>query len=158
MSTALRVAISGLLLVRSSLVAQVTEAALKSSYRVTEDGAFIVGAGAELKAVFDSSGEACTLTLHGPVSENRVFHIFDVLVPVKTRGVKKQDMIECVGVCQRILVYKNVALTIGAVGKQTSEPAAVITFSRPACKAAVAEASKAVLKIKRNDESAAASK
>jgi hypothetical protein len=73
MSNALRFAIPVLILVRSSLFAQVAEAKLKSSYRVTGDGAFIVEAGAELKAVFDNNGEACTLTLHGPVSEDQCF-------------------------------------------------------------------------------------
>jgi hypothetical protein len=72
--------------------------------------------------------------------------------------VKKQEMIECLGVCKRVLAYENVALATGAVGKQTSEPAAIITFSRPDCKAAVAEANKVVLNIKRYDESAGLSK
>lgn len=122
---------------------------MKGSYRVTPDGAFIVEPGATVKAVFDHNGGACTLALYGAVSEDKVLQVFDVLVPVKKRGAKKEDMIECAGGCERDLVYENVALATGSVGRQTSEPAAIITFSRSACKSAVAEAERIVLNIKR---------
>ena len=122
---------------------------MKGSYRVTPDGAFIVEPRATVKAVFDRNGGACTLALYGAVSEDKVLQVFDVLVPVKKRGAKKEDMIECAGGCERDLVYENVALATGSVGRQTSEPAAIITFSRSACKSAVAEAERIVLNIKR---------
>jgi hypothetical protein len=91
-------------------------------------------------------------------SENQAFHIFDALILLEARGVEKQDMIECVGVCQRHLVYENVTLSTAAVGNQTAEPAASITFSRPNYKAAVAEVEKTVVRIKRNGQSTAPNK
>jgi hypothetical protein len=133
------------------LCAQVSEADLRRSYRVTGDGAFVLGAGVEMKAVFDRHGEACTLTSRGQLTENQVFKLFDVLVPVKTRGLKKQGIIQCTGGCERSEVYQNVELVTGAVGKQTSDPAAIITFGRSECKAAIAEAGKTVLNIQRNE-------
>jgi hypothetical protein len=98
------------------------------------------------------------LTLRGRLSEKQVFSLFDAIVPSKTRGLKKQGMIECVGECQRSEVYQNVTLVTGAVGTQTSEPAAIITFGRSECKAAIAEADKTVLHIQRNERSEPARK
>jgi hypothetical protein len=158
MGSALRFAIPVLILLRSALFAQVTEANLKSSYPITSDGAFIVDAAAKLRAVFDRNGEACTLALYGHLSEDQVVRVFDVLVPVKTRGGKTQDLIQCAGICQRYLAYENVALGTWAVGKQTAEPAAIITFSHPDCKAAIAEVNKIVVHTKRNAQSPAPNK
>jgi hypothetical protein len=130
-------------------VAQVSEHDLKRSYPSEADGAFLIQPGVKLKGVFDEQGRACSLTLHGEISEDQALRLFDVLVPAKSRGVKKQDMIECVGACQRDIVYENVTFATGAVGHQRSEPAAIIKFSRADCKTALEEADKIVLDIKR---------
>lgn len=133
----------------NSLGAQVNEHELKRLYRTTPDGAFILSADVTLKTVFDQHRKACTLILRGPIPGDQVLNLFNVLVPLKIRGVKKNEPLWCVGVCEHALIYQNVTLLTGAVGSQTSDPAAIITFSRTECKAAVAEANKTVLNIKR---------
>jgi hypothetical protein len=131
------------------LAAQVNESELRRSYPIAADGNLVLDSGVELKAVFDRQGRACLLTLRGEVSENQVLRLFDTLAPAKSRGVKKQDIFECVGVCQREISYENVTLATGAVAQQRSEPAAIIGFTRAECKDAVAEAKKTVLHIER---------
>ena len=152
MIAGLRFGVVTLIFIRA-LVAQVSEAELKASYRSAEPGLFILAPGTGMKALFDTHGDACTLTLFGQLSEAEVFTWFDKLVPVKTRGVRKQGMLECVGFCQRSDEYQNVDIVTGTVAGQTSTPAALISFTRPECSTAMAEASKIVVKIERHETS-----
>jgi hypothetical protein len=138
-------AISASILTSSLLFAETDEARMKRSYRVTPDGTFIIEPGVSAKAAFDEHGGACTFTLFGEMSEDKVLETFDVLVPTNERGSKKpQDMLECIGSCLRSFFYNHVTLSTGSVGKVTSDPAAIISFKRSDCKAAVAEANKQV--------------
>jgi hypothetical protein len=146
-------AISASILSSSLLFAETDEARMKRSYDVTPDGAFIIKPGVTAKAVFDEHGSACTFSLFGEMSEHKVLQTFDVLVPTKNRGSKKpQDMLECIGSCLRSISYKNVTLVTGSVGNGTSDPAAIISFERSDCKAAVAKAQKQVWHLNRNQK------
>ena len=146
-------AISASILTSSFLFAEADEARMKRSYRVTPDGAFIIEPGVTAKAAFDKHGGACTFTLFGEMSEGKVLQTFDVLVPAKKRGsTTPEDMLQCVGSCLRSIFYKNVDLATGSVGKTTSDPAAIISFKRSDCKAAVAETDKQVWHLNRNQQ------
>lgn len=107
-----------------SMGAQVKEAALRQRYSMAADGAFLVGGGAD-----------------------QVLQFFDALVPLKERGGRKLDLLECAGGCERSATYRKVSLIIGVAANQTSDPAATIAFSRSECKGAVADAHKPVMKI-----------
>ncbi len=136
-------------LVSVSAAAQPSEKGLRRLYRMTPDGVFTLSSGVTLKAVFDQHNEACTLILRGALSEDQVLRFFDLLVPAKIRGAKENEPFWCVNVCEHAMIYRNVTLLTGVTAKQTSDPAAIITFSRPGCKVAVAEANKTVLDIKK---------
>src|SRR6185437_5314499 len=117
------------LLTSSLLFAETDEARMKRSYHVTPRGAFIIEPGATAKAVFDEHGGACTFTLFGEMSEDKVLETFDMLVPTEKRGSNKaQEMLECIGSCLRIFSYQNVTLVTGSVGEAISDPAAIIRF------------------------------
>src|SRR5947209_5717909 len=88
-------------------VAQVSEHDLKRSYSSEADGAFLVQQGVKLKAVFDKQGRACLLTLHGEISDDQALRLFDVLVPAKSRGIKKLVTSECLGICKLDMAYEN---------------------------------------------------
>ena len=123
---------------------------MKRLYPVAPDGVFIMEPGIMVKAAFDKHGSACTLTLFGETSEDKVLKTFDMLVPAKKRGSQTPlDMLECLGSCMRNVSYKDVYLVTGSVGKATSDPAAIIGFRRSDCKAAVAEAQKQVFHLNR---------
>ncbi|MBV8896953.1 MAG: hypothetical protein JO051_10615 [Acidobacteriaceae bacterium] len=107
---------------------------------------FTVKPGVQIMATYGPQQEACVLTVTGAVSEQELLKVFDSVAPPKSRGVKKSDMIECVGACQRNISYEGVTFTTGVVGKaQTSEPAAIIVFEAPQCKKAAEGAKKIVL-------------
>jgi hypothetical protein len=140
-------------------LAESDEARMKRLYSVAPNGQFIIEPEVTLKAAFDKHGSACTLTLFGAMSEDKVFETFDRLVPAKKRGSGKPiDAIQCVGACMRTVTYKDVYLLTGAVGKATSDPAAIIGFKRSDCKAAVAEAQKQVFHLNRNQQAARSQK
>lgn len=146
-------AILASILTSSLLCAEADEARMKRSYHVTPDAAFTIERGVTAKAVFDEHGNACTFTLFGDISEHKVLQTFDALVPTKKRGSKKpQDMLECMGACLRSISYRNVTLETGSVGNATSDPAAIISFKRSECKAAVAEAHKQVWHLNRTQK------
>jgi hypothetical protein len=146
-------AISASILTSSLLFAGADEALMKRLYRVAPDGAFIIESGVTAKTAFDKHGSACTLTLFGEMSEDKVLQTFDVLVPAKERVSKKPiDDLVCIGACLRSIFYKNVDMTTGSVGKARSDPAAIISVKRSDCKAAVAEAYKQVWHLNRNQQ------
>jgi hypothetical protein len=117
---------------------------MRHSYRIASDGAYILEDGITTKAVFDKHGGACTFTLFGEMSEEKVIQVFDVLVPTTQRGSELLgDGVTYLGQpTLRSISYKNVDLVTGSVGKAVSDPAAIISFKRSNCKAAVAEARK----------------
>jgi hypothetical protein len=129
---------------------QVAERRLEELYSRTSDGAFIVGPSVRAYAAFNQHHKACAFTVRGPISEAQVLRYFDLLVPENTRGRKQAgEPFWCVNVCEHVIVYQNVTLTTAVTLNQTSDPAAIITYNRSDCKAAVAEAEKAVLQIKK---------
>jgi hypothetical protein len=86
---------------------------------------FTVKPGVEIKAIYGPHEQACVLTVTGPVSEQELLKVFDTVAPPKSRGVKKSDMIECVGACQRNISYDWVTFTTGVVGqhkRQNQQP------------------------------------
>ena len=146
-------AISASMLTSCFLFAEADEARMKRSYRVTPEGAFVIESGVTAKAAFDKHGGACTFTLFGEITEDKVLQMFNVLVPAKKRGSKNpEEMLQCIGACVRTISYKSVDLTTGSVGKATSEPAAIIRFKRSDCKSAVAEADKQVWHLNRDQQ------
>jgi hypothetical protein len=155
----LRVARVSLLVISVSILtsvllfAEADEARMKRLYRVAPDGAFIIEPGVSAKVTFDKRGGACTFTLFGEISEGKVLETFNVLVPVDQRGsTKPEESLQCVGSCIRTIFYKNVDLATGSFGKARSDPAAIISFKRSDCKAAVSEAHKQVWHMNRDEQ------
>lgn len=140
----------GLLLLAVPLFAQVSEAELTKLYPSGHSSlsTFTVKPGVQIKAIYGLHQEACVLTITGAVSEQELFRVFDAVAPPKSRGVKKLDLIECVGSCQRNIDYDNITFTTGVFGQtQTSEPAAILVFKARDCKNASEQAKNIVLTI-----------
>jgi hypothetical protein len=99
---------------------------MERSYRLTSDSAFIVEPGVSAKVLFDEHGGACTFTLFGDMSEDKVLQTFEMLVPAKERSSPKpHGGIMCMGACIQTFFYKAVTLSTGSIGDARSYPAAI---------------------------------
>ena len=138
-----------LALLASAGLGQTTESTLKTLYSQASHGAFVVKPGVEIKAVYGPHRQACVLNISGPVSETELMTIFETSVPPKSRGLKKIDLLECIGSCQRIIEFEHVDFMSGVVGNsQTSEPAATIIFKRKECEKAAENAMRIPFSLK----------
>jgi hypothetical protein len=143
-----------LCLVAAPLSAQVAEAALTKLFPQRQSASvFTVRPGVQVEAIYGAPGEACVLTIKGDVSESEVMHIFDLVVPPKSRGAKKGDVVWCAGPCQHLLSYGRVTFATGVMGEyQTSEPAAILVFQDTRCKHAAEEAKRIVLNVRQRPQ------
>jgi hypothetical protein len=119
--------------------AQTTESGLKALYGEPVQDTFLVRPDVQLHAVYGPDHKVCVLTISGPISERELMRVFDTIVPVKTRGLTRLSMIECMGVCRRVIHYENVEFTSGVIDSQVSDPAESIVFKRKDCEAAANE-------------------
>ena len=113
---------------------QTTESQLKDLYGEPVDGVFSIKPDVKLKAFFNAARQACVLTISGPRTEKELMQVFDMVVPQQMRGAQKSDLTECAGGCERVMQFEKVELTSGVMDHwQTSEPAAIITFTNTEC-------------------------
>lgn len=125
---------------------QITRQDLQKLYGKSANDSFVVGGGVNIHAYFGKNNLVCGLTILGANSQQQVKRIFDVVVPEKIRGAKKDEMIECAGPCESMAHFSNVHLDSGVFDAfQRSNPSAVIIFERPDCDQAGAELQKITL-------------
>jgi len=139
----------GVALVSFTAFGQTTESSLRAVYPQAPDGTFVVKPGVKIKATYGADRQVCVFTITGPISEAELMKTFETAVPAKSRGLKRQELVECAGGCERSIQFENVGFISGVLGTwQTSEPAAMIVFKGKDCEKAVVEAEKIVFHLK----------
>jgi hypothetical protein len=123
-----------LLLAPLAVHAQFTSESLKQKYLQADDGSFVVEPGVTLKAIYGDRQQACVLAIFGAISADKLKQVFDQVVPAKTRGRKKLELIQCVGGCMQLIDFQKLHFSSGLVGTQTAEPDAIVSFKRRDCK------------------------
>jgi len=99
-----------------SASAQTTESSLRALYGEPVEGAFLVKPGVTLRAVYGPNGQACALSIAGPISDGALMRVFETAVPASARGPKTLEMVECMSVCRRVTRFEHVEFISGVIG------------------------------------------
>ena len=143
------VPLSILLLAPFAVHAQFTSASLQQKYPQAASGGFVIEPGVTLKAIYGDRQQACVLAIFGAISADKLKQVFDEVVPAKSRGRKKLELIQCTGACVQEIDFQRLHYSSGLVGTQTSQPDAIVSFKRRECKAAVSAGERIPLSIER---------
>jgi hypothetical protein len=119
---------------------QVSETSLRTLYGKPVNGSYIVRPGITIAVTDGPKGEACVLTISGPITEPELTTIIDQAVPAASRGLGLRSMIDCVGACQSIREYEKLTVSFAVMAGQIARPAAIITFKSKSCEHRAREA------------------
>jgi hypothetical protein len=134
-----------LLLAPLTVCAQFTNASLRQKYTQAADGTFVIEPGITLKAIYGNRQQACVLAIFGAISADKLKQVFDEVVPAKTRGHKKLELMQCVGGCMQLIDFQKLHFSSGLMGTQTAEPDAIVSFKRRECRPGSVETIRMVL-------------
>ncbi len=139
-----------LLWVPFTVCAQFTSESLRQKYPRAADGSFVVEPGVTIQAIYGDRQQACMLAIFGDISADKLKKVFEEVVPTKSRGRKKLELIQCSGGCVQLIDFEKLHFESGLIGTQTSEPDATISFKRKECKAAASAGERISMSIKRD--------